>query len=143
MASIIHPLYSFWFTTVDPLLAVTAIITNLFFPSSNLLSLTPRALPPRPETTILLVTTAGAYGCLLIIHLFILRPRPGDIAMWKSIQAGQTLFEASKLTGVFWAIGVGGGISTQVWVNICITAGLIVFRTAFVLGLGEGKDKSV
>jgi hypothetical protein len=101
MASLIHTLYSFWFTTVDPLLAVTAIITNLFFSSSNLLSVTPRALAPRAETTILLVATVGAYDCLLILHLFVLRPRPGDVAMWKSNQASQALFKVSKFAGVF------------------------------------------
>jgi hypothetical protein len=62
--------------------------------------------------------------------------------LWKSVQAGQTLFEASKLAAVFWAISVGAGVSSPVWINIGITTSLILFRTAFLLGIGVGKEKS-
>jgi len=74
----------------------------------------------------------------------VLRPRPDDGAVWKSVQAGQALFEASKLAGILWAVGIGEGVSTQVWVNIGITASVVVFRTAFLLGLGVGgsRDKT-
>ncbi|RDW74855.1 hypothetical protein BP6252_05997 [Coleophoma cylindrospora] len=143
MASPIKPLYYYWFTIVDPILAVIAILSSLFDPASLLLSLTPRATLPRPEVSILLAALAGAYACLLVLHWFVLRPRPNDVALWKSVQAGQALFEAAKLAGVCWAISIGEGVSTQVWINIGITASLIVFRIGFLLDMGNGKAKSI
>lgn len=145
MTSAIHPIYRHWFTIGDPLLAVTGIISNLFFPSSILLSITPNALisQPRPETTMLMQSNAGIYICLLILHRFVLKPRPGDVALWKSVQAGQTIYEGAKLAAVLWGIfGLGEGVSSNSCTNIGITTCAILFRVAFLLGVGERKVKA-
>jgi hypothetical protein len=145
MASAIHPVYRYWFTIGDPFLAVTGIVSNLFFPSSILLALTPNVLvsQPRLETTMLMQSTAGVYACLLIIHQFVLQPRPGDVALWKSVQAGQTICEGAKLATVLWGIlGLGQGLSTEVCVNVGIATCVILFRVAFLLGAGERKVKT-
>ncbi|KAH8660610.1 hypothetical protein BX600DRAFT_514200 [Xylariales sp. PMI_506] len=145
MASVIHPVFGFWFTVTDPCIAVMGLVFNLFFPDKYLLSLTPSVSalsPPHPEATILIIAMAGVLASELLLHLFVLRPRPTDVSLWKTVQAGQIIVEGSKLAAVCWIIKGGGGVSGQVYTNIIISSVLIAGRIAFMLGLGISKVKA-
>ena len=148
MTSPIPSFYRTWFTILDPILSVTGVVANLFFPNAYLDSLTTSATnPPTIETTALLDSLAGFYGALVFLQLGLLRPRPRDLGIWRTLQAATLVVDVFILEAFARALHAQGRLGlvhwrAEEWMNIGLTAFVAVLRTAFLLGLGmepQGK----
>ena len=129
-----HPIYRFWFTNVDPCLALLALYTQISDPASFLETLTSQASPsPSPEATILIGTISGAYACLFLIQVFALRSRIHDAGLVWAVEAGSAAFEAAKLLGMIRGLSEGGEWTTPVAANAYVTAAVILFRLSYLL----------
>ena len=149
MATSIPAPYRIFFTTLDPLFAITGTITSLFFPSAILGPSAPSQ--PTPETTFLLQSLAGFYTACFILQVFLLRARPHDLTVWRTLQASLLVTDIAivaafiKFHGgrhgtvipIFWKLEEAG--------NFVVTAGIGVVRVLFLLGVGmpsDGKTKA-
>ncbi|KAK5168916.1 uncharacterized protein LTR77_006225 [Saxophila tyrrhenica] len=112
----IPPSYHFIFTTLDPLLATGGLLTTLFLPNTFLESYFPHPTIS-PETRFTLDANAGFFASTLALQIVLLRIRPNDVGVWKTLQAAIALQDLAFL-------------------------GLAVVRGAFVAGLGFGGGKA-
>ncbi|KAF7348600.1 hypothetical protein MVEN_01377800 [Mycena venus] len=146
MTSPIPSFYRIWFTIVDPILASSGLLGNLFVPGTALRTYTPNAvLPPAPETTMLLDTTAGFFAAVMFLSIVLLRARPTDFGLWRMVMFSILLVDIAILGGLARLLRAEGRTNPvawrpEEWVNFVITAGVAVIRTAFCLGVGMGSQ---
>ena len=142
MSSSIPIFYRLIFTLVDTALTIFAIVGNIVAPTTILTYYAARpTLPPSPETTFLLDETTGFFTCLRVLQLFLLRARPTDLGVWRAIQGGTAIVDVTILASLAKMLSAEKrtGMAlwrSEEWINISIIAGLLLARTAFVLGIG-------
>lgn len=154
-SSPIPSLYRAFFSTYDPFIAVLGILTPYLSPRTSLKLYNPNAatlaLPPSIETSTLLHINAGFLAATTPLQVIMLRLRPHDVAVWKCLQGSILVQDLWILASVVHGLNgqkAWGLMGVDGWVNLGILAGLAVFRTAFLLGVGfgggakaEGKGK--
>jgi hypothetical protein len=144
MASQVPSFYRIWFTIVDPILSLIGVASNIFAPTSILNSYSPSfANPPTAETVVLLDSVSGFLTALTFLQLVLLRARPNDLAVWRSLQAAVLLVDFFMLVGFARALGMQERTSwtvwrTEEWTNLGVTGAVAVIRTSFLMGLGMG-----
>ena len=149
MAPPISAFYRIWFTTINPILTTIGtigIIANIFAPSMILNGITPNYSPPTPETTVLLYQTAGFFAMTLAQELYIRRVQPNDVNVWRAIEGSTALVDVGILAGVAYILRLEermglGSWRQEEWINVVITAGVLVIRGAFLAGVGFGGRK--
>jgi hypothetical protein len=138
--------YRIWFTIVDPLLAFVGVFSNLFAPTATLNSYSPSYVSPSAtETTLLLETVAGFLAGLVSLQVVLLRARPSDMTVWRALQASTLLVDTAMLGGPARALSSQRRTDwrvwrTEEWTHLAITAGVVVIRVAFLLGVGIGRQ---
>jgi hypothetical protein len=146
MSSPIPSFYRIWFTIVDPLLALVGVFSNLFAPAATLSSHSPSYIsPPATETTLLVDTVAGFLAGLVFLQVVLLRARPSDMTVWRALLASTLLVDIAMLGGSARALSSQGRTDrrvwrTEEWTHLPITAGVVVIRVAFLLGMGMGRQ---
>jgi hypothetical protein len=149
MADPIPTFYRIFFPTIDPIVASTGVIGNLFLPGDILKSYNPRAiLPPALETEVLLQSSAGFLAGTMVLQIFLLRMRPHDIGVWKALQASIAVVDAAILGSVFRALDKQDRLALKDWrgldwINVGVTGTVLAIRLAFCLGVGLGGRKGI
>jgi hypothetical protein len=133
---------------LDPLIALSGVLTHLLSPATMLKLYNPAAtLPPRPETLTLLDINAGFLLATMPLQIVMLRLRPNDVAVWKCLQGSILIQDLGIIAAVLRSLSVQGRldlglIRVDEWGNIGILAGVAIIRAAFVLGVGlNGKGR--
>ncbi|KAK1819957.1 hypothetical protein LTR12_005679 [Friedmanniomyces endolithicus] len=147
MASQSIPLfYRIFFTTVDPLIALTGFISALFFPKFLLSTYSPTAtIPPTVETTQLLNILAGFYLSVVPLQVFLLRARPQDLTVWRALQFSVLVTDVAVLGAMAKALSAQGRLEPSHWRleeagSVALTAGVGLIRIAFLITLGMGRQ---
>ncbi|KAK1061150.1 hypothetical protein LTR12_004828 [Friedmanniomyces endolithicus] len=141
----IPPFYRIFFTTVDPLIALTGFISALFFPNFLLSTYSPTAtIPPAIETTQLLNILAGFYLSVVPLQIFLLRARPQDLTVWRALQFSVLIADVAVLGATATALSAQGRLQPSHWRldeagSVVVTAGVGLIRIAFLIGLGMGR----
>lgn len=147
MASPVPSFYRIWFTIVDPVLSLVGICGNIFTPTTVLKSYSPSFVsPPASETILLLDTKTAFVAGLGFLQIVLLRAKPADITVWRTVQASTLLANLGMLSAFARALSLQGRTDLRVWrseewTNYAVTAGLAVIRSAFLLGIGMGGRK--
>ncbi|EMC99268.1 hypothetical protein BAUCODRAFT_146232 [Baudoinia panamericana UAMH 10762] len=132
-------IYRVFFTTLDPLLAATGVLTALFYPSALLKPYSPiAALPPALETSSLLIMLAGFYAATLLLQVVVLRMRPDDLGLWRVLQLSILFQDVFILAAFARSMGIQGRLSPLAWHadeagTIATTAGVGFVRARFLL----------
>ena len=144
MTTPIPPIHRTFFTTLDPMIASLGVLGNLFMPASILKSYTPDYQTPiANETTVLLNSSAGYLACIMVLQIFLLRARPNDLVVWKTVQGAFCVTDVAILWALCNVLSVEGrtGVGSwrvEEWGNIGVTGLCAVLRGAFVMGVGLG-----
>ncbi|KAK1049831.1 hypothetical protein LTR74_017186 [Friedmanniomyces endolithicus] len=142
----ISPFYRIFFTTVDPLIALTGFISALFFPNFLLSTYSPTAtIPPAIETTELLNILAGFYLSVVPLQIFLLRARPQDLTVWRVLQFSVLITDVAVLGATMTALSAQGRLQPSRWRleeagSVALTAGVGLIRIAFLISLGMGRQ---
>ena len=100
MSGSIPSFYRVFFTIIDPLIAASGVVANILEPNTILRSYSPVAvIPPRTDTTVLLDTVAGFLSGTILLQTVLLRLRPSDIAVWKTLQMSILIVDLAMLGG--------------------------------------------
>ncbi|KAL6249456.1 hypothetical protein RBB50_003309 [Rhinocladiella similis] len=143
--------YRVFFTTFDPIIALSGVVANLFFPSLILTSYTATpTLPPSAETTALLHGSAGYLLSTMFLQIVLLR-LTSDITVWRCLQASILIQDVVLLASASMAVtDQGRGMTTlrgEEVGNLSVLIGVGGIRVAFLLGLwfedesGKEPDK--
>ncbi len=138
--------YRILFTIIDPVLCTGGIITCALLPRTYLTSYISNPIIS-PETKISLDVNAGFFAATLVLQLFLLRSRPNDVGIWKTVQAATVLTDFAALGAFVRVAGVQGrsapgNWTLMEWSNNVVLGVLAIIRTAFVLGIGVRETKS-
>jgi hypothetical protein len=163
MAAIPKP-YTIFLTTVDPLIAIWGVYLDLFSPGTVLSSLYPPFYPPlvllQPSASVANqdpYPVPATFRFAFIQHAFhmlacaflstvLLRAYPGDLKVWKLLQAALLIADI----GVVWSLwdavvvqqgrGLGGkgGLRLEEWGFVGIMVVIVLFRGLFLAGVGLG-----
>ncbi|KIW86007.1 hypothetical protein Z517_01401 [Fonsecaea pedrosoi CBS 271.37] len=146
--STIPPLYRVFFSTIDPLIALSGALTQLFAPSTilRLYNASSATIPPAPETTVLLDSGAGYLLSTLFLQVAMLRARPADVLVWRCLQGAILVQDVAIIGAVARSLDVQrrlewGLVTGQEWANLAILAGVGALRVAFLLGVGMRMDE--
>ncbi|KAK4556904.1 hypothetical protein LTR86_005885 [Recurvomyces mirabilis] len=140
MATQVPAPYRIFFTTIDPILAISGTLTSLFAPSLILGPSAPKI--PTPESTFLLQSSAGFYAAFVLLQVFLLRARPHDLTVWRALEASLLITDIFIVVASFGFYGSKHGTAVPfLWKveeigNFVITAGVGVIRALFLLGVG-------
>ncbi|KAK5115350.1 hypothetical protein LTR62_001550 [Meristemomyces frigidus] len=141
--------YRIFFTTIDPLLALTGFISALFVPTAIVGTHLPvSGQEPPAETTFLLQTLAGFYLALLVLEVYLLRVRPHDLTIWRALEFSLLLTDFFLVGATAKWLGAEGGLNPLFWGlgevgAIALTAGLGVIRVLFIIGVGMRSGTGV
>ncbi|KAK0276949.1 hypothetical protein LTR91_013854 [Friedmanniomyces endolithicus] len=133
--------YRIFFTTLDPLIALTGFISALFFPSFLLNTYSPTAtIRPTTETIQLLNILAGFYLSVVPLQVFLLRARPQDLTVWRVLQ-----FNLAVLGAMAIALNAQGRLQPGHWRleeagSVVVTVGVGLIHIAFLMSLGMGRQ---
>ncbi|KIW21263.1 hypothetical protein PV08_01843 [Exophiala spinifera] len=139
--------YRVFFTTLDPIVALSGVVANLFFPSLILTSYsaTP-TLPPSAETTALLHGSAGYLLSTMFLQIVLLR-LCSDITVWRCLQTSILIQDVVLLASAFMAVAdQGRGLSTlrgEEVGNLIVLIAVGGLRAAFLMRLGFSEDECV
>ncbi|KAK0789939.1 hypothetical protein LTR91_014095 [Friedmanniomyces endolithicus] len=137
--------YRIFFTTVDPLIALTGFISALFFPNFLLSTYSPTAtIPPTTETTQLLNILAGFYLSVVPLQVFLLRARPQDLTVWRALQFSVLITDLAVLGAMARALNAQGRLQPSHWRleeagSMLLTTVVGLIRFWFLMGLGMGR----
>ncbi|MCJ1271806.1 hypothetical protein MMC22_011711 [Lobaria immixta] len=138
--------YRIWFTLIDPLFSILGIYSNIFTPSTILLSYSPTyRSPPTSETILCLDTVAAFLSGLIFLQVYLLRAKANDITVWRAVQGSTLIVDIGLLAAFARALGnqgrLGsiGGWRVEEWGNYAITVGVAIVRGAFLMEVGMGK----
>lgn len=143
-----HPIpsaYRIFFATIDPLVASTGVIGNLFVQHGILDSYNPNAkYPPSIETKVCLQSLAGFLAGTMFLQIVLLRIRPRDIAVWKCLEASIAIVDCAIIAAVLKALDDQGRLSPELWrlpdwTNLGVTGFVLLYRVSFLLGIGMPK----
>ncbi|EXJ75151.1 uncharacterized protein A1O5_01847 [Cladophialophora psammophila CBS 110553] len=137
--------YRVFFSTIDPLIALSGALTQVFAPATILTLYNPSsaALPPAIETTVLLDSTAGYLVSTMFLQVVMLRARPADLTVWRCLQGSILIQDLAIIGAVVGALKTQhrldwGLVTAKEWSNLAILAGVGALRVAFLLGIGVG-----
>jgi hypothetical protein len=141
--------YRIFFTSIDPLIALSGAYMDFFDPATILASYFPRSslyAKPTPPITILLTQAGGAFFMMAFLMVFMLR-YTSDVKIWKMFEFGILVTDFTLFYSLYGALeGQGrlnvGAIRWEEWGTIAITGFVTVVRIAFLGGLGFGKTSS-
>ena len=149
MSSPIPAIYRIWFLGIDLILSLAGVLGNTLTPNMILNSYNPSAVsPPSIEATVLLDSVAGFMLMCLALQIFLLRPRPTDVPVWRTVQGSILLVDLSMVASMVKALVAQDRADPaswriEEWANIGITGACAVIRTAFCLGIGmEASSKA-
>ncbi|KAK3069198.1 hypothetical protein LTR53_012659 [Teratosphaeriaceae sp. CCFEE 6253] len=148
MATPIPPGYRLFFSTIDPAIAFTGAISALFFPQFILDSYSTAAVsPPSIETTMTLDSLAGFYLAVMFLQIFLLRAKPDDLQVWRLLQGSILITDVAIVAASGKAQNAQGRLNPMDWRleeagTIAITAGVGLFRIAFLMGLGLKQSRT-
>ncbi|KIY03760.1 uncharacterized protein Z520_00451 [Fonsecaea multimorphosa CBS 102226] len=136
--------YRVFFSTIDPVIALSGVLTQLFSPATILRlynassSLT---LPPAIETTVLLDSSAGYLLSTLFLQVVMLRLRPADRTVWKCLEASILIQDVALVAAVARSLDAQHRLAWRMvtgeeWGNLGILVGVGVLRAAFLMGIG-------
>jgi hypothetical protein len=140
MPTSLPAVYRVFFTTIDPLLATTGIVSLLTTPETFLVSYFPN---PKiaPETRFALDALTGFFASTVVLQVCLLRLRPDDREVWKLLQAS-ILVQNATMVGAFCRVKQRAGqLNPGAWtraewgklVGVGVAAAI---RLAFVCGVG-------
>ncbi|KAM0350489.1 hypothetical protein ACHAPU_002968 [Fusarium lateritium] len=124
----IHPVYSLWFLTIDPILTVIGMWGNLFDHDLATQAFLDN-YPPTEHLKCFLYQIGGMGTSYLILQLTLLR-YTHDINIWKMVQLAILPADFTLLTATY-----------VDWASIVVTGICTVLRIAFVLGIGVKDAK--
>ena len=145
MSTQIPSFYRVFFASVDPFIALSGVLANLFAPDLVLDSYNPQYTPPRAaETTLLLDTVAGFLIGTIFLQVVLLRAKPDDLTVWRCLQASIMLVDFTMLAAFSRAFAAQGRTDWRVWraeewTNLGVTAGVAAMRMAFLSSFGFGR----
>ncbi|KIW33772.1 uncharacterized protein PV07_00596 [Cladophialophora immunda] len=145
-SSTIPAFYRVFFSTVDPLIALSGALTQLLAPRTllTLYNGSSATLPPAIETTALLDSGAGYLLSTMLLQLVLLRLRPADRAVWRCLEAAILVQDVAVVAAVARALDAQHRLAWPLllrpgeWANLAILAGVGALRAAFLLGVGMG-----
>lgn len=138
-----------WFATIDPLIASTGIVGNIFSPEVVLGSYSPKpVIPPAIETKVLLETSAGFFAGIMFLQVILLRLRSRDVTVWKCVQASISLADVAIILSVLAALNNQGRLDPSLWRweevgNLVLTTFALTTRVLFLLGVGMPQNVTV
>jgi hypothetical protein len=138
-------LYVIFFTTIDPLIALSGILTTIFSPHTILTLYNPRAkLPPSIETSTLLYITSSFYLSTIFLQVVLLTLQRDDLTVWKCLQSSILIQDLGILAAVGRSLRVQGRmdaalLTAEEWGNIAILGAVGLIRVLFIAGLGLRK----
>jgi hypothetical protein len=146
--SSIPSFYRIFFGTIDPLIALTGILTNIFTPSAILKSYNSNAmLPPSTETTVLLRSSAGYLLSTMFLQTVLLRLRPKDLTVWRCLQIAILIQDVAILASLTLALATERRLNLALvrpeeWSNFVVLTAVGLIRAAFILDVGvpQGGD---
>ena len=151
MAPQMAPFYRFWLPTLDPIVAFTGVLANVFAQSTILNSYnasfpsTAKHVPT--EAAVCLETIAGSLLATLFLQVVLLRARWNDLTVWRCVQLSILIVDLAMLGAMSKALYAQGRLSLiewrwEEWTNMGITGGVALIRVAFLLGIGvKGQGK--
>jgi hypothetical protein len=140
--------YRIFFTSIDPLIALSGAYMDFFDPETILASSFPRTsfyAKPTPPVTVLLTQAGGAFLMMAFLMVFMLR-YTDDVNLWKMFEFGILVTDLTLFFSLYGALEGQrrlnvGGIRWEEWGTMVITGFVTVVRIAFLGGLGFGKTK--
>ena len=146
----IPPFYRIFFTSIDPLIALSGAYISLFDPETILASSFPRSsiyAKPTPPITVLLTQASGAFVMMAYFMIFMLR-YTDDVKIWKMFEFGILITDFTLFLSLSDALGIQGrldvgAIRWEEWGTIVITGFVTSVRVAFLVGVGlkEGMGR--
>lgn len=133
-------IYRIFFPTLDPTLATIGVISTLFSRKTFLVSYFPNPTVNH-ETRFALDALVGFFASTIVLQGFLLRLRPDDIAIWKTLQTSILLQNACML-GAFLRVKAREGMldprawTRTEWGKQVGVLGAATVRIAFLLGVG-------
>ncbi|KAK7890415.1 hypothetical protein LTR67_008301 [Exophiala xenobiotica] len=140
--SSIPSFYRVFFSTIDPLIALTGILTNIFAPSVILKSYNSNpTLPPSTETTVLLRSSAGYLLSTMFLQTVLLRLRPTDLTVWRCLQIAILIQDVAILASLTLALATERRLNLALvrpeeWSNLVVLTAVGLIRAAFILDVG-------
>lgn len=144
----IPPFYRIFFTSIDPLIALSGAYLSFFDPETILASSFPRSsiyAKPTPPITVLLTQASGAFIMMAYFMIFMLR-YTSDVKIWKVFEFGILITDFTLFLSLRGALETQGrldvgAIRREEWGTIVITGFVTLVRMAFLVGVGfkEGK----
>lgn len=147
--STIPTFYRLFFTTIDPLIALSGALTPVLTPRSYLSSFAPSPTsPPTPETKLCLDIIASCMAGTMILQLWLLRRRPNDLVVWRGVQAFILVTDAGILGGYGRVLGEQGRLLPWRWrveerSFILIVSIVALIRSCFLLDVGMQSRSSI
>ncbi|GIZ47990.1 hypothetical protein CKM354_001106500 [Cercospora kikuchii] len=138
--------YTLFFTLLDPLIALSGIYMMFFTPAVVTDAFVPSTLSPYyPLQTFFQHQLGGALLMCVILQLFLLR-RTQEVWIWKTVQAGQLVYDFALLYSIFNALSQQGRLHPKVyrpedWGNIVIVGICAVVRGLFCVGVGVERER--
>ncbi|KAJ9643784.1 hypothetical protein H2204_001929 [Knufia peltigerae] len=138
--------YRTFFTSIDPVIASSGVIANLFFPSLILKSYTATPkLPPTTETVALLHGSAGCLLSTMFLQIVLLRLKSSDMTVWRCLQTSILIQDVALISSLFVAVAdQGRGVTTltaEEFGNLGALLGVGGIRVAFLMRLGFEDDE--
>lgn len=142
--------YRVFFTSIDPLIALSGFYVDFFDPETLITSLFPASHPAArvtPSHTMILHQLGGSLLMMAFLSAFMLR-RTHDVAVWKIFEFG-ILITDYTLFHSHW-VGLGAqnrlaveNIRWEEWGTFAITGFVTVVRILFLAGVGFGNSGSM
>ncbi|KAM3418051.1 hypothetical protein BST61_g6257 [Cercospora zeina] len=133
--------YHLFFTTLDPLIALSGVYMMFFTPALVTHAFIPSSLSPyNPLQTFFQHQIGGALLMTLVLNIFLLR-RTNELGIWKVVQAGGLVYDLAILYGTCYALGQQGRLSpakyrVEDWGNLGMVGMCAVVRALFCAGFG-------
>lgn len=150
MESPIPTVYRIWFASLDPLIALSGALGNIFASTTVLDSYNPKAaVPPAIETKALLDSSTGFLLGTLFLQVVLLRLRPRDVTVWKCLQASIAIADVAIISSKLIGLSEQGRLDPSLWRweecgTLGITSFVVATRSSFLCGLGmaeQARDK--
>lgn len=147
--SSIPSFYRIFFSTFDPLIALTGVLVNIFAPSVIHKLYDPSAtLPHSIETTVLFQCCAGYHLSTMFLQTVLLRLRSKPLALWRCLQIAVPNRDVAILASLTFALAAERRLSLALvrseWSKFVVLTAVGLIRAAFILDLGmsQGEDGS-
>ncbi|KAI9897650.1 hypothetical protein N3K66_007506 [Trichothecium roseum] len=137
--------YTFFFSNLDPLVALYGVYLNFAAPETAVSSVAPgSAYDPRQA---FLFHQAGGLALAVSVFSAALPRLSADLSVWRAFQFALLLSDFAGLSGMYFSLESQGRLRPADWTGDDVGAGgsyafLTVLRLAFLLGVGFAKPSS-